>query len=166
VLQAEVQEGQVLQAASVLRHRLQRHPMLCTNGVRGPGELLLGQHDLLCCKVLVLHRVGLLFGSSGQLLLGPGCNVLCAGTDMLRSSPKLLHGPDKLLHGSLSLSIQSEFETTLCDRVLRREPQTPGRVFFGLSVNSVKLLLDVCSREPVAPESEIEPFWASACQIG
>ena len=99
MLQAEVQAREVLQAASLLRHRLQHHSgrLLCAAGLQRSGDVLRSAADLL-------HRFGLLCDSCSDLLLGsrsdllhPGCNLLCSGAVML-------HGPSELLCCSLGVT--------------------------------------------------------------
>jgi hypothetical protein len=105
-----VQEGEVLQAAPLLRHGLQHEPgyLLCAavllgHLLRSGPNLLHRSGELLCCprcELLLdfelLCRFDVLLGSGPDVLLGPR-------GDLLRSGPDVLHRAGKLLCRTLGL---------------------------------------------------------------
>jgi len=90
MLQAEVQENQVLQAEALLRHGLLV--------LLGPDDLLRFQR--LRCPDHLLHTSAFLLHGFGLVLLGPGCIMLCTGRNLLRPAGNLLHSGCHVLRGS------------------------------------------------------------------
>lgn len=98
--------------ATLLRHRLQCHPLLCADGLL-VVFVLLGSGDLLRSGSDLLHRFHLLRDSRGELLLGPGFHLLRRSridvlrrsrSDLLCAGSNLLHRSGELLCRSVCLS--------------------------------------------------------------